>query len=91
MDEPDITAKPYAEYLEEALRFLAENEPRSFAFAVMLPDGAVAVSYYEATPFDKALFAHTMQSDAMMDEIEANASWLRDVVDNAEDDEDAED
>lgn len=83
----DIMSRPYAEFLEQFLAELAQyGDVDCMAVEVRLPDRSVLTGYYEATAEDKALFAHHLSSDAMFDELEANGTWLRDVVDGADED-----
>ena len=88
--ENDITKLPFAGYLEEAIHDLAEIKPESIAILATLPSGEVYASWYNASAFDKALYAHMMQTQAMRDELEANSDWLRQVVDGELDEEEEE-
>jgi len=93
-DIPDLASMPCAGFLEDFVRELAERDlnPQSIGVCVRLSDGCVLTGYYQASPDDKALFAHHIQSDALFDEIEASAGWLAECIAEADDeDEDGED
>jgi len=85
-DTPDFTAVPCAGFLEDFVRELVENDPnpKSIGVCVRLADGRVLTGYYNANITDKALFAHHIQSDALFDQLEANADWLAECVEEAE-------
>ena len=89
----DITEKFYARFLEKLLGELVERDVACIAVAVRDEDGTISTGYCEASAFDKAMFAHVIQSDAMWDELEANAGLIRDMVEDADawDDADGED
>ena len=85
-EDNDITKKFYARFLEHFLGDLVKMDVASIGIAVKTTDGSVTTGYCEADAFDKAMFAHLFQSDAMWDELEANAGLIREMVEDAEDD-----
>lgn len=80
----DIREKFYAKYLEGIIGTMAGLPVASLAIVFKTEDGSITTSYCEADSFDKAMFAHLIQSDAMWDELEANAGLIREMVDEAE-------
>lgn len=84
MEDDDILKQPYAEFLESFIRELSALSVRSIGVCVMTEDGTALTGYYDADPSDKALFAHHFSTDAMFDQLEANGAWLREVVEEAD-------
>ena len=80
MDKPDFNNLPYAGFLEEFVRELVDLDPVSIGVCAILSDGRVLTGYHDASPQDKAMFAYHMRSDAMFDELENNAEWLRSII-----------
>lgn len=68
----DITKQPYAKWLEESIATIAGLDPCCICFAATKADGTVFTGYYNADATDKAVFAHNIRSDIVMDIIKAN-------------------
>lgn len=78
----DITKKPYAVWLEEALKTIVETGTEKLCVAAILPNGDVFTGYYNADTTDKALFAHNIQSDVTMDIIRANIDTIKKALED---------
>lgn len=68
----DILEKPYAEWLEEALRRISMMPMRALVIIGITEDGDTYNDYYNATLGDKLLISGLIQQDAMLDTLEAN-------------------
>ena len=89
---PDFSKVPFANLFEDFLRKCVEGGAERIGLCAVFPDGDCVTGYFNASPGDKALFAHHFQSDAMFDQIAANADWLAERIAEAEDwDEDDDD
>lgn len=79
---------PYAEWLEDFIRSIVEMKPARIGVCAVGENGEVLTGYYgDLYPEDKAVMAYHIQTDAIMDTVKANA---RDIVEAAEEDDDAE-
>lgn len=78
----DITKKPYAAWLEDALKTVVETGAKKMCVAAILPNGEVFTGYYNADATDKALFAHNIQSDVTMDIIMANIDTIKKAMED---------
>ena len=70
----------YSEWLEGAVRTIFETKPVSIALCATLPDGNVLTSYYHCTVQDKAIFAHNINADAMMDTVRINIGMIKEAL-----------
>jgi len=84
MEQPDFSNVSCAGFLEDLVKELIEKNPVGIAVQAKLPDGKILQGDWEVSPWDKALFAHQLQCDAIFAEIEANGDWLRSIVDDDE-------
>jgi hypothetical protein len=80
----DITKQPYAQWLEESLRVIAEFGPVCLCIAATSPDGETFTGYYNSDATDKAVFAHHIQSDVTMDIIRENIETIKRMLEEAE-------
>lgn len=80
----DITKQPYAAWLEESLKFIAGFEPACLCIAATSPDGDTFTGYYNADATDKAVFAHHINSDVVMDIIKANIGEIKGKMEEME-------
>lgn len=80
----DITSKPYAAWLEQSLKAMMEIKPVSMCIVATGDNGDTLTGYFNADAQDKAVFAHHIQSDVMMDIIRANAAEIKSVLDEEE-------
>lgn len=78
----DITKQPYAKWLEESIATIAGIDPCCICFAATKADGTVFTGYYNADAADKAVFAHNIQSDIVMDIIKANADTISGILED---------
>ena len=88
---PDFSKVGWAGFVESFVKELLDLDPVSIGVCAILRDGKVLTGYNDAGPTEMALMAHHIRSDAMFEEIEANASWLRQVLEAAEDSDESED
>ena len=72
MDEIDIAKIEYASWLEETLRELIGLKPISICLAAIFDDGNVGTCYYNATVQDKAIIAHNVYTDSILETIANN-------------------
>lgn len=79
----DIEKLPYAKWLEETIRDLVESQPECICVAAIMPDKSVGTAYYECSVQDKAILAHNIQVDITMDVIEANIGEIKQMLDQA--------
>nr|DAL72880.1 MAG TPA: hypothetical protein [Caudoviricetes sp.] len=78
----DITKQPYAKWLEESIATIAGLDPCCICLAATKADGTVFTGYYNADAADKAVFAHNIQSDIVMDIIKANADTISGILED---------
>lgn len=78
----DITKQPYAKWLEESIATIAGLDPCCICFAATKADGTVFTGYYNADATDKAVFAHNIQADIVMDIIKANADTISGILED---------
>ena len=76
----DITKQPYAVWLEESLKVILGVEPACICIAATSADGTTFTGYYNADATDKAVFAHHIQSDVVMDIIKNNAEEIKGIL-----------
>ena len=80
----DITKQPYAKWLEECIATIAGIEPCCICFAATKADGTVFTGYYNADATYKAVFAHNIQSDIVIDIIKANADTISGILEDGQ-------
>lgn len=80
----DITKQPYAQWLEESLRVIAEFGPACLCIAATSPYGETFTGCYNADATDKAVFAHHIKSDVTMDIIRENIETIKRMLEEAE-------
>lgn len=69
-------------WLEESIATIAGIDPCCICFAATKADGTVFTGYYNADAVDKAVFAHNIQSDIVMDIIKANADTISGILED---------
>ena len=85
--EIDISNSPYAEWLESFVRSVLDFEPDSIGVAMSRKsDDYVMTAYYRADANDKSTFIENIRSDWVLDIIESNASRIRNMLIEAEND-----
>lgn len=78
----DVRDSRYAGWLEELIGMLMELKPEKIGVAAITPNGDVLSGYFgDCSHTDKAVMAHNIQLDSLMDVVMANA---RDIVREAE-------
>lgn len=80
-----ITNEAYAAWLEEALQALYKSNPSAIAIVAKTEAGNTLTGYYNAAAQDKAVFAHHIQSDIVLDIIRANAAEIKAMMEDTED------
>lgn len=86
-----IEETPYAEWLEESVKAILDFAPDSMALVAMRDsDGMALTAYYQASVEDKGKVITNILSDFIMELLENNAPTLRNIVMDAENDEDEE-
>jgi hypothetical protein len=81
----DITAQPYAEWLEASLRELVELNPRTIGIVVILPDGSTGTQYFNADNRDRLVMCEAINIDYLEELLRVNADGLRQILDGEED------
>lgn len=81
----DIKETPYAQWLEEVLRDMVQLEPKQIALCVLVEGGASATSCYNCNSTDKALMAHSIYADSILDVVHENRDWINSDDEEAED------
>ena len=84
MKSEDITKLPYAHWLENAIRILTEHEVHSACIVATVDDGAAMTGYWNADAQDKAIFAHNIQSDIILDIVKQNADIIKRAMEEKE-------
>ena len=73
----DITAQPYAEWLEASLRELVELHPRTIGIITIMPDGTTGRQYFNADNRDRTVMCEALQNDSLIELLRVNADVLR--------------
>ena len=83
----DVTKSVYAEWLEEFIQKIMELKPEKIGVCCLLPDGSTLTSYWgECYHTDKAVMGYTMNLDATMDVINANAKEILEAAEEQDGD-----
>ena len=84
----DERLKPYAHFLEDFAQQLVEYQPEKVCVCALLPGGEVLTGYFGDTgPQDKAVIAHNINCDAILDTVVANARMIVQAAEEQEDEE----
>ena len=84
----DIGKLPYAQWREDTLRALAEEDVESMGIVGILSNGEVYTAYFNSGPQDKLIMAGNIHMDAIYNMIKANAADIVAAADEeGEDDE----
>lgn len=76
-----ITEQEYAAWLEKALQALYKSKPLAIAIVAK----TTLTGYYNADAQDKAVFAHHIQSEIVLDIIKANAAEIKAMMEGVDD------
>lgn len=87
----DITKTPYAEWLESILRSMMELKPAKIGFCMLCDDGAYTCYFGLEGPPDKAMMAHHIYTDSLVDIITANAKSIIEAAEEQENEDDEND
>lgn len=83
----NVTNSIYAEWLEELIQKIMEHQPEKIGICALLPDGCTLTSYFGGCYHtDKAVMAYTMQLDATMDVVSANAKEILEAAEEQDGD-----
>ena len=85
----DKALEKYAEWLEDMIKQITEQQADAIGVCSILPDGKVLTGYFNCGHQDKAIMGYYMTSDATMDCVMANADRI--VAAAAEREEEQED
>ena len=80
----EISETPYAEWLEESIKTIFEQNPDRIAICATLSDGDTLTAYYNCCAEDKAIFSHHINSDAMLDVVLANIDIIKEELDKCD-------
>ena len=80
----DITKLPYAPWLENAIRILTEHHVHAACIVATVDDGDTMTGYWNADAQDKAIFAHNIQSDIVLDIVKQNADIIKRAMEEEE-------
>lgn len=83
----EFTGSPYAEWLEDIVETIFREKPECIAIGAKLASGDTMTGYYQCGVEDKAVLAHHIQSDAMLDMVLNNIDLIRDALDEYEENE----
>ena len=82
----DEKLKPYAQFLEGFAKSLVEYQPDKICVCAFLPGGEILTGYYgDVSSQDKAVMAHNINCDAVLDSIMANAKMIVQAAEEQED------
>jgi hypothetical protein len=82
----NVRESPYAEFLEDVIRLIMEHQPTKIAVSTLNPDDTYVTGYFgDCNQQDKALLAHSIYSDSIMDIVLANSKM---ILEAAEEDSD---
>ena len=84
MKSEDITKLPYAPWLENAIRILTEHHVHAACIVATVDDGDTMTGYWNADAQDKAIFAHNIQSDIVLDIVKQNADTIKRAMEENE-------
>ena len=78
------------EWLEGSIKALIDSDPVSAAVVAQRRDGSVLTGYFHADAQDKAIFAHNVNADAMLDIVLGNIDLVQDALDALNDDDESD-
>lgn len=88
----DVTKSAYAEWLEDVIKDIMEYKPERFGICMLLPDGGTYTNYFgDCGHMDKALMGYTMNLDAVMEVVNANADQILEAAESTEEEQDGDD
>lgn len=73
-------------WFEESLKVIYSREVVGACVAAIDDEGNVFTGYYHADAQTKAVFAHNINADAMLDVVLNNARMVKEAIDDLEDD-----
>lgn len=82
----EIEKLPYAEWLEETIRLLTEQDVKCIALAAITRDEQVLTAYFDAVMADKVVMAAMIQADGMFDMTMTNAKMIVEAAEEQEED-----
>ena len=78
---------PFAEWLEQSARAVVDLEPDTIGIVARSgKKDVVFTGYFNASAEDKAVMAHHIYSDVIMDTVKANIDTIREALEEAEED-----
>lgn len=73
-------------WLEQSLKALVDGNPVSAAVVGINDKGETLTGYFHADAQAKAIFAHNINADAMLDVVLNNIDMVRDALDELDED-----
>lgn len=84
----DVTKSPYAGFLEEVIEAIMKYQPVKIAICALNPDDTTMTGYYgDCGHMDKAMMAHQIYSDSIMDIVKSNAKMILEAAEDDQEDE----
>lgn len=84
----NVIESPYAEFLEDMIRLIMEHQPTHIAVSTLNPDNTYVTGYFgDCNQQDKALMAHQIYADSIMDIVIANARMIQEAAEGDTDEE----
>ena len=80
----DVSKIPYAAWLEETIQKLVQSPAKHIAIVSLNSDQTVGTAYWMCDSQDKAVIAHHIQVDIIMDIIGVNADHIKAMLDDAD-------
>lgn len=81
---------PYTEWLEETVKTIFEQNPDKISVCARLKDDCTLTAYYQCDAEDKAVFAHHITADAMLDIVLNNIGTVKEALNDFEPEEPTE-
>ena len=82
----DITAQPYARWLEQSLRQIVALRPITIGIVEIMPDGTTGTHYYNADNRDRLIMCEAIQIDSLEELIRINAGAIKEILEGEDDD-----
>lgn len=87
-DEIDFQKnRELSQWFEQSIRAIYSRDVAGVCVVAIDTDGAVLTGYYNADAQMKAIFAHNINADAMLDVVLNNIHMVRDALEDLEEEE----
>lgn len=82
----DVTKSPYAGFLEDVIEAIMEYQPVKIGICALNPDDTTMTGYYgDCGHVDKAVMAHHIYCDSVMEVVKSNAKMILEAAEEEED------